>query len=122
MSPVCLPLGEREGVARELVTCPVDQQRMVVERWVKTYGQDMAHHLQTLGRAFILYPENVAEFRRTWAADNVTDSDIRSAVQKLSDEDIRRASGGLRAVFVHRPDELGEVWTLVIGMSLEEAS
>ena len=73
-------------------------------------ADDSTYQAAMQGNAAAMYPENVAEFRTTWATASV--DWIRDASQLLTDDEIRTLSQTLRAALLTGKADLTEIWQL----------
>ena len=73
-------------------------------------SDDSAYQAVMQRNAAAAFPENVVEFRKTWAAASV--DWIRTTTQLLTDDEISTLSGALRAALLTGKADLTEIWQL----------
>lgn len=109
----------RAVITRLYASGPVDHQHVLVEEWTAQYGADTARWLMYEGISFVVWPEDVTEFRAFWSDPSVRDAEIRQAVATLTDDQLKRIGELLRQTYLQHPDEVGTIWQLAIDWAAE---
>ncbi|WP_407570705.1 hypothetical protein [Deinococcus altitudinis] len=73
-------------------------------------ADDATYQAAMQRNALVMYPEDVTEFRDTWATASV--DWIRAVSEVLTDKEIDRLSGALRTALLTGKADLTEIWRL----------